>query len=70
MGQYTRGDVVLAPFALENRGVVKTRPAVVIGTGAQDEVWLCPVSSKTLLRCTVSRGLPGGFLPGRAGPVS
>jgi mRNA interferase MazF len=46
MGQYTRGDVVLAPFALENRGVVKTRPAVVIGTGAQDEVWLCPVSSK------------------------
>ena len=46
MGQYTRGDVVLAPLALENRGVVKTRPAVVIGTGAQDEVWLCPVSSK------------------------
>jgi len=46
MGQYARGDVVLAPLALENRGVVKIRPAVVIGTGAQDEVWLCPVSSK------------------------
>ena len=46
MGQYTRGDVVLAPLALENRGIAKTRPAVVIGTGAQDEVWLCPVSSK------------------------
>jgi len=46
MGQYTRGDVILAPLALENRGLAKTRPAVVIGTGGQDEVWLCPVSSK------------------------
>jgi len=46
MGQYTRGDVILAPLALENRGLAKTRPAVVIGTGGQDEVWLCPVSSR------------------------
>jgi len=46
MGQYTRGDVVLASLALEDRGVAKTRPAVVIATGGQDEVWLCPVSSK------------------------
>jgi mRNA interferase MazF len=46
MGQYARGDVVLASLALEDRGVAKTRPAVVIGTGEQDEVWLCPVSSR------------------------
>ena len=46
MGLYTRGDVVLASLALEDRGVAKTRPAVVIGTGGQDEVWLCPVSSR------------------------
>jgi len=46
MGQYARGDVVLASLALEDRGVAKTRPAVVIGTGGQDEVWLCPVSSR------------------------
>jgi mRNA interferase MazF len=46
MGLYTRGDVVLASLALEDRGVAKTRPAVVIGTGGQDEVWVCPVSSR------------------------
>ena len=46
MGQYARGDVVLASLALEDRGVAKTRPAVVIGTEGQDEVWLCPVSSR------------------------
>jgi hypothetical protein len=47
MGQYTRGDVVLTSLALEDRGVAKTRPAVVIGTGGQDEVWVCPVSSRS-----------------------
>ena len=46
MGQYTRGDVVIAPVAIDERSVAKTRPAVVIGTGAQGEVYLCPVSSK------------------------
>ena len=46
MGQYARGDVVLASLALEDRGVAKTRPAVVIGTGGQEEVWVCPVSSR------------------------
>ncbi len=46
MGQYTRGDVVIAPVAIDDRSIVKTRPAVVIGTGTQGEIYLCPVSSK------------------------
>jgi len=46
MGHYCRGDVVIAPVAFEERGGVKTRPAVVIGTGDCGEVYLCPVSSK------------------------
>jgi len=46
MGQYIRGDVVIAPVAIEERGGVKTRPAVVIATGTRGEVYLCPVSSK------------------------
>jgi len=46
MGQYTRGDVVIAAVAIDERSAAKTRPAVVIGTGTQGEVYLCPVSSK------------------------
>jgi mRNA interferase MazF len=46
MGQYTRGDVVIAPVAIDERNAVKTRPAVIIGTGRQGEVYLCPISSK------------------------
>jgi len=46
MGQYTRGDVVIAAMAIDERSAVKTRPVVVIGTGTQGEVYLCPVSSK------------------------
>ena len=46
MGHYIRGDVVLAPVAFGEQGSVKTRPAVVIGTGDGGEVFLCPVSSK------------------------
>jgi mRNA interferase MazF len=46
MGHYTRGDVVIAPVAFEERGGIKTRPAVVIATGRNNEVYLCPVSSK------------------------
>ena len=46
MGHYCRGDVVLAPVACDERGGVKTRPAVVIGTKEQGYVYLCPVSSK------------------------
>jgi mRNA interferase MazF len=46
MGHYIRGDVVIAPVAFEERSGIKTRPAVVIATGRNNEVYLCPVSSK------------------------
>ena len=46
MGHYCRGDVVIAPVAFEERRGAKTRPAVVIATGRNNEVYLCPVSSK------------------------
>lgn len=46
MGHYCQGDVVIAPVAFEERSEAKNRPAVVIGTGDRDEVYLCPVSSK------------------------
>ena len=46
MGQYRRGDVVIAPIAFEEQSGVKIRPAVVIATGKNNEVYLCPVSSK------------------------
>jgi hypothetical protein len=46
MGHYSRGDVVLAPVAIEERSVAKTRPAMVIGTGENNYVFLCPISSK------------------------
>ena len=46
MGHYIRGDVVIAPVAFEERSAVKTRPAVVIATGRNNEIYLCPVSSK------------------------
>jgi mRNA-degrading endonuclease toxin of MazEF toxin-antitoxin module len=46
MGHFTRGDVVIAPVAVEERSGAKTRPAVVIATGRTHEVYLCPISSK------------------------
>jgi mRNA interferase MazF len=46
MGHYSRGDVVIAPVAFEERNGIKTRPAVVIATGNNNEVYVCPVSSK------------------------
>ena len=46
MGYYTRGNVVIAPVAFQENGIAKTRPAVVIGTTKQGDVYLCPVSSK------------------------
>jgi mRNA interferase MazF len=46
MGHYSRGDVVIAPVAFEERNSIKTRPAVVIATGSNNEVYVCPVSSK------------------------
>jgi mRNA interferase MazF len=46
MGHYCRGDVVIAPVACEEKGGIKTRPAVVVGTGDRGEVFVCPISSK------------------------
>ena len=46
MGHYSRGDVVIAPVAFEERSGTKIRPAVVIASGRNNEVYLCPVSSK------------------------
>jgi hypothetical protein len=46
MGHYYRGDVVIAPVACEEKGGIKTRPAVVIGTGEHGDVYVCPISSK------------------------
>ena len=46
MGRYLRGDVILAPVAFEERGGVKTRPAVVISANGNGDVQICPVSSR------------------------
>jgi hypothetical protein len=46
MGQYVKGDVLLASVALDDRTLPKTRPVVVIGTGEPDRIHVCPVSSK------------------------
>lgn len=46
MGHYLQGDVVITPVACEERGGVKIRPAVVIGTHQQGGVYVCPVSSR------------------------
>lgn len=46
MGQYLRGDVLLAPVALDSRTQAKTRPVIVIGTADDGTVRICPVSSK------------------------
>lgn len=46
MGQYLRGDVLLAPVALDNRTLAKIRPVVVIGTSDDGTIRVCPVSSK------------------------
>ena len=55
MGHYKRGDVVIAPVAFEERNGIKTRPAVVIATGRNNEVYVCPVSSKPSFDTPVSR---------------
>ncbi|MCK9580342.1 MAG: type II toxin-antitoxin system PemK/MazF family toxin [Methanoregula sp.] len=46
MGQYLRGDVLLAPVALDNRSVPKTRPVVVISTCSDGRIRVSPVTSK------------------------
>lgn len=45
MGQYVRGDVLLAAVALDDRTAAKTRPVVVIHA-EETTIRVCPVSSK------------------------
>jgi len=46
MGQYIRGDVLLASVALDERQLAKTRPVVVVSLTGTGELRVCPVSSK------------------------
>jgi mRNA interferase MazF len=46
MGQYVKGDVLLASVALDDRTSPKTRPVVVIRTEEPGRVTICPVSSR------------------------
>jgi mRNA interferase MazF len=46
MGQYVKGDVLLASVALDDRTLPKARPVVVIATAEPGWVHICPVSSK------------------------
>ena len=46
MGQYVKGDVLLASVALDDRTRPKTRPVVVIRADGSGRVFVCPVSSK------------------------
>jgi hypothetical protein len=46
MGQYVKGDVLLASVALDDRTSPKTRPVVVIHTEEPGIARICPVSSK------------------------
>lgn len=46
MGQYSRGDVLLASVALDDRTAPKARPVVVIGAGGPGRIRICPVSSR------------------------
>jgi mRNA interferase MazF len=46
MGRYLTGDVILAPVAFEERGGIKTRPAIVISTSESGDLQVCPVSSR------------------------
>ncbi|MDD1693116.1 MAG: type II toxin-antitoxin system PemK/MazF family toxin [Methanoregula sp.] len=46
MGQYVKGDVLLASVALDDRTLAKTRPVVVIRTEEPSRIHVCPVSSK------------------------
>lgn len=46
MGSYTRGDVILAPVPFAEQRGKKTRPAVVISAPGEDDLLICPVSSR------------------------
>lgn len=46
MGLYSKGDVLLASVALDDRSAAKARPVVVVGTPEPGRIRVCPVSSK------------------------
>jgi mRNA interferase MazF len=46
MGQYVKGDVLLASVALDDRTLPKTRPVVVIRTEESGKINVLPVSSR------------------------
>ncbi|MFZ0005145.1 MAG: type II toxin-antitoxin system PemK/MazF family toxin [Methanoregula sp.] len=46
MGHYVRGDVILAPVPFEERNGVKTRPALVVSTRENGDLFVCPISSR------------------------
>ena len=46
MGQYVKGDVLLASVALDDRTSPKTRPVVVIRVREPGGLHICPVTSK------------------------
>ncbi|MGB7789452.1 type II toxin-antitoxin system PemK/MazF family toxin [Methanoregula sp.] len=46
MGQYVRGDVVLASLSIDGKSPAKTRPAIIVRAGITGEVQVCPVSSR------------------------
>jgi len=46
MGKYSRGDVLLACVAIDERSPPKTRPVIVTGSGEPGKLRVCPVSSR------------------------
>ena len=46
MGQYGKGDVLIASVALDDRTRPKTRPVIVIHAEDSGSIRICPVSSK------------------------
>ena len=46
MSRYLPGDVVLVSIALDGRGGAKVRPSVVVRSGSDGTIGICPVSSQ------------------------
>ncbi len=46
MGHYSSGDVVIASVCFDGKSGVKIRPAMVIGRGERNDIFLCPISSR------------------------
>ncbi len=46
MGSFRPGDVLLAPVRLGRNGAAKVRPVIVIGTGEDGMLFVCPVTSR------------------------